>query len=164
MLTAHFTGGRESTWSLPEGAWGAGTALQEVAEPGLPTPEERNILTIPILSPRQQWEIKWPVIQREYSVADAAATGAFVLDHTYLLDLLLEAYPKLASLFEPGCAIQIERVVDRDLSGRRYLRASVVTSLPVKDALDRMDRFAEEWWLTRIAEAGRDLVFLVDFA
>jgi hypothetical protein len=117
-----------------------------------------------IWSPNQEWEIKWPVIRQEYSVLDAAAAGALTLEQTYLLDLLLQAYPKLAGLFEPGCTIRLGRACDPDIADRTYLLVTVMTALPVSDALTRMDRFADEWWLDQIAKAGRDLVFVVDFA
>lgn len=111
-----------------------------------------------------EWEVKWPVIRQSYSVKDAAATAAFVLDHIYLLDLLLEAYPRLVSLYEPGCTIRLKRAADPDVAERVYVLVTVTTSLPVSEALGQMDRFADEWWLDRIARAGRDLVFVVDFA
>ena len=116
-----------------------------------------------IWSQRREWEIKWPVICRSYAVSDAVPAGAFALDRTYLLDLLLEAYPRLGSLFEPGCVVRLERATDPDLADRIYLLVTVMTSLPVAEALARMDRFADEWWLDHIGEAGRDLVFDVDF-
>ena len=117
-----------------------------------------------IWSSSREWEIKWPVIRRTYAVRDAVAAAAFALDRTYLLDLLLEAYPRLASLFEPGCAIRLDRAADPDVADRRYFLVTAMTSLPVGEALARMDRFADEWWLSHIARAGRDLVFVVDFA
>ena len=85
------------------------------------------------------------------------------LEKTYLLDLLLQAYPKLAGLFGPGCEIKLDRASDPDVSERTYLLVTAMTTLPVNDALARMDRFTDEWWLDHIAEVGRYLVFMVDF-
>lgn len=146
--------------------WSRGTACQY--EGDRPTGGADGQQIIPrawrIWSSSRQWEIKWPVIRRTYAVRDAVAAAAFALDRTYLLDFLLEAYPKLASLFEPGCAIRLERAADPDVADRRYFLVTLMTSLPVGEALARMDRFTEDWWLTHIARAGRDLVFVVDFA
>lgn len=165
MLAPHATGGsqRESSWQM----WPLPTSAAngQVGSTGHQA-RERTVTQQHwrIWSQSREWEIKWPVIRRSYAVRDGVAAGAFALDRTYLLDLLLEAYPRLASLFEPGCAIRLERAADPDVADRRYFLVTAMTSLPVGEALARMDRFADEWWLSHIARAGRDLVFVVDFA
>jgi len=114
-------------------------------------------------SPAQEWEIKWPVICRHYAVKDASAAGALAFERHYLLDSLLDAYSRLRSFFGPASEFQLDSTADPDVGEKRYLRVSIITDLPVAEALTRMDRFAEDWWLDHIARAGRDLVFVVEF-
>jgi len=149
-------------WDWPQDVWASGTAMQLAVErPALAA--ERTSIPF-IWGTQQERDLKWHVIRQKYSVLDAAATGAFVLDHAYLLDLLLEAYFPLQALFDEQAQIQVRLKVDPEIPDRRYLSVRVVTRLSAHDALRRMDRFDQDWWLDRIAHTDDDLVFSLGFA
>jgi hypothetical protein len=116
-----------------------------------------------VWSEDQERRIKWPVVESLYDVADTTKVGNFVFEKPYVLDLLLEAYGRLCGLFGQTSTIRLDFNVDPEIPGRRYLAARVVTGVAVDEALALMDCF-DGWWLDHIARAGRDLLFIPEFA
>jgi hypothetical protein len=111
----------------------------------------------------QEFQIKWPVVVDLFEVVNPSRTGSFLRENTDLFAALFEGRAKLGALFGETTPVRLEFEQDPELPERRYLCARAVTGVSVPQAIARMDRFDEEWWLDRIRTYGRRLVFIVEF-
>ena len=114
-------------------------------------------------APDEILQAKWPVVGRCFKIANPAMVASFLRDNPDLLDVLLQACAPLRALFGESTPLDLRYQRDPEIPHRRYLCVRVTTDLPVSDAIQRMDRFDEGWWLDRIASYGRRLVFVLEF-
>jgi len=151
------------------------TASSQPSGRGLWSSPRRQAVTLRAVSSRQArrpgaegwtvWapELKWCGIEVLYQVANSREAKAFVLGRPYLLDVLYEAYAHLMLSFGDWPRVALRQEVDPEISERQYLCVTLVTDIPVLEAIQRMDRFDEHWWLDRIATYGQRLVFVLEF-
>jgi hypothetical protein len=81
-------------------------------------------------------------------------------------DVLLEARPYIERVFGPTTQVVLEVTFDPDSEsprGSEELFGNIRTSLPVEEALDRLNQFDSEWFLAQLARAGGRLNFNLDF-
>lgn len=91
-----------------------------------------------------------PGLEDLYTFRNSVAVRHFLLCHPHLIDLLFEAYPHLARCFGPNPQVALEVVQDPEVADWTQLVAYILTSLPVNQALDRLDRFDDEWFLDQV--------------
>lgn len=71
----------------------------------------------------------------------------FLQAHPFLVPLLVEACGKIAEYFGPSPEIILEVVTDPEAENDRELFALVRTGLSPDEALSRLGRLDQEWWL-----------------
>ncbi len=93
-------------------------------------------------------------LENLYTFRNPVAVRRFLLNHPHLIDLLLEAYPHLAQTFGQDSHVALEVVRDPEVANWTQLVAYLVTSLPVDQALDKLDEFDDEWFLGQDDRVG----------
>ena len=81
-------------------------------------------------------------------------------------DVLLEARPYIERIFGPTTQVVLEVTFDPDSESPRdseELFGNIEVSLPVEEALERLNQFDSEWFLAQLARAGGRLNFNLDF-
>ncbi len=93
------------------------------------------------------------VLEETYSFRDATVVRRFLQIHPHLVKLLLDAYPYLLELFGPDPEVALEVVSDPEVADWDQLFAYICTPLPVNEALARLHRLDEEWFLDQLDRA-----------
>ena len=96
--------------------------------------------------PKTQTPTDLDRVRAVYDFADEDEVTARLEEHPFLVPLLLEARGRLSAHFGPEAPVRIDLAFD-PTGEDRSLFARVVTDLPPREALDRLNAFAEEWWL-----------------
>jgi len=77
--------------------------------------------------------------------------------------MVLEAYSKIADYFGPYPQISLEVVTDPEVADGHELVAFILTNLPPHEALNRLERFDEDWWLEASHKAEGNLCIHLEF-
>jgi len=94
---------------------------------------------------------------------NVAAVGRFLHTHPQLIEVLLEASVYLQKHFGPDPQVTLEVVSDPEVEGVEELFAYILTSLPVNEALARLHRLDEEWFLDQLDRVGGRFNFNLEF-
>jgi len=89
-------------------------------------------------------------LEERYSFRDGLAVRRFLLTYPHLIEVLLEAYPHLVKHFGPDPQVALEVISDPEVEGWAQLFAYIITSLPVDEALVRLDTLDREWFLDQL--------------
>jgi len=108
-------------------------------------------------------EEKLSQIKRSYGFREKAETARFLQIHPALIDLLLEASPYVERYFGPNPQVVLEVVRDPEVTGSEELFANICTSLPVEEALERLDQFDEKWFLAQLERTAGRFNFNLEF-
>lgn len=92
-------------------------------------------------------EIK--ILLNNYQVNDINSVCAFLSENDYPYDFLEEAAKQIRSVFSDDTRL-ILRIEGTDLSEVPYLFVSVITTLPVEEALNKVDQIDQEWLLDNL--------------
>ena len=102
-------------------------------------------------------------LEEMYSLRNAAAVRCFLHTYPQLVEVLLEARLYLQKYFGPAPQVTLEVVSDPEVEGVEELFAYILTSLPVDEALARLDRLDEEWFLDQLDRVGGRFNFNLEF-
>jgi len=102
-------------------------------------------------------------LEEMYSLRNAAAVRRFLHTYPQLVEVLLEARLYLQKYFGPAPQVTLEVVSDPEVEGVEELFAYILTSLPVDEALARLDRLDEEWFLDQLDRVGGRFNFNLEF-
>jgi len=102
-------------------------------------------------------------LEEIYSLRDAATVRRFLHACPQLVEVLLEARVYLQKHFGPDPQVMLEVVSDPEAESRDELFAYILTSLPVDEALARLDRLDEEWFLDQLDRINGQLNFNLEF-
>lgn len=91
-----------------------------------------------------------------YAPVDIEA-AAYLAENQDLVDVLRRAIPYL-KLYFPGSRVSLKLWDDVE-SGRKHLFACVLTSLPVEDALDRLEEMDQKWFVFEDASVRERMTF-----
>ena len=80
-----------------------------------------------------------------------------------LIDLLLEAHAYLERYFGLDPQVVLEVVSDPDSNDSEELFANIRTSLPVDEALERLDQLDQGWFLAQLGRTGGRFNFSLEF-
>lgn len=100
--------------------------------------------------------------QNRYILLKPSSIADFLQGHKELISLLNEAYKELRKYFLTE-DLKLELVSDAEIAGDQQLFVYISTSLSVTDALKKLDKFDEQWWLDRIDRANGLLNFNLRF-
>lgn len=84
-------------------------------------------------------------VKQLYLIRESAKVISFLHKHPFLISMLVEAYLKAQSFF-PNSEIALQIVSDQEEDYQK-LFAFILTQEPVNDALARLDKFDDEWFL-----------------
>lgn len=87
----------------------------------------------------------------------------FLRAYLALIDLLLEAPLHVERYFGPDPHVALEVVVDPEANDSAELFANIYTSLPVEEALERLDQLDEGWFLAQLGRTAGRFNFNVEF-
>lgn len=76
---------------------------------------------------------------------------------------MLEAIEVGPRYFGPGTPLALSAERDREASGHTELVVAIGTDLDAEDALARLDRFDEGWWLDALLPVAGVLLFTLEF-
>jgi len=102
-------------------------------------------------------------IEYLYSVPDRRAVREFILDNQDLAEVLIDAFGPLTEAFGPFPQVCLSVVRDPEIENSAELLGSILTPLGVNEALDRLTRFDERWFLRQLQRANGRLVFNLEF-
>jgi len=102
-------------------------------------------------------------LEEMYSLRNAVAVRRFLHTYPQLVEVLLEARLYLQKYFGPAPQVTLEVVSDPEVEGVEELFAYILTSLPVDEALARLDRLDEEWFLDQLDRVGGRFNFNLEF-
>ena len=93
-------------------------------------------------------------VERLYHMEHKVEVRRFLRKHPQVLAVLLEAYPHLQKHFGASPDVLLEVVADAEAEQSEMLFAYVLTALPAKQALERLDQFDEDWFLDQLDRVG----------
>lgn len=93
-------------------------------------------------------------LEEVYPFRNTEAVRRFLGAHPHLIEIILEAYPYLVKHFGPNPQVMLEVVRDPEAERPEQLFAYILTSLDADEALDRLDRLDEEWFLDQSDRVG----------
>lgn len=89
-------------------------------------------------------------IEDYFLLREQAKIQAFLRDHPQLMEIVLEAVFHIERHFGPDPQVELAVSIDPEIEGMEELFAYICTSLPVDEALARLDRLDEEWFLEQL--------------
>lgn len=108
-------------------------------------------------------EILIEQLAKDYQFKDSAEVRAFLNSNAFLISLLKEANRKIKSQFGYDTAIALEVFTDPDSDDGQKLFALIFTALSADEALERLERLDQEWWLDASARAKGRLNIDVEY-
>jgi hypothetical protein len=103
-------------------------------------------------------------------IDDKSAVLRFLGDHSYLNDLLTEALFEITKYF-PSSALNLEVMTDPDSDveiyspgkGNAELVLSILTTLEVRESIEKRNKFDRDWWVKNIRRAKGKLCITIDY-
>lgn len=90
---------------------------------------------------------KTPDLRTLFDFRDTSAVSSFLRSNPFIESVLIDAYGSIAERFGSDPPLALEVFSDPDEPGADQLFLLIQTGLPVDDALQRLDRLYEGWWL-----------------
>lgn len=94
---------------------------------------------------------------------DGTEVAAFLELHAGVANALLNAIDRIPEFFGEGAPIALEMLWDPENPEHDALYALIQTSLPAEEALRRLKRFDEAWWLGAIDHARGGVTISLEF-
>jgi hypothetical protein len=98
-----------------------------------------------------------------YQIEDSEAVTEFLVQNTFLYDLLVEAHGKIVEFFGEDADVHLEVYEDPDFVCDRKLYAVIVTPLAAKDAIPLQKRLDDAWWLNNLMRACGKFNIIVEY-
>jgi len=133
------------TWGDPDMWIRVQWALNRIENPGLQALLNWDKSFQSILA-----DARLPRLREIYAFRNPDQVRSFLVTHPDLVEVLFEARSYLEALFGSDLEVILEVVTDPDAEGLKQLFAYIHTSLPIDDALERLDRLDEEWFLDQL--------------
>lgn len=102
-------------------------------------------------------------LEEIYSLRNAATVRRFLHAYPQLVEVLLEAHGYLQKYFGPEPQVTLKVVSDPEGEGVEELFAYILTPLPVDEALARLDKLDEEWFLDQLDRVDGRFNFNLEF-
>ncbi|HED03519.1 MAG TPA: hypothetical protein ENI60_01985 [Candidatus Fraserbacteria bacterium] len=85
-----------------------------------------------------------------YQIENPPEVEAFLKDYSFLIPLLREAAPQVRLIFGTDVRLTLQVVHDPEVAGESELTIYICTNLPVDEAMDKLSRLDEEWFLDQL--------------
>lgn len=103
-------------------------------------------------------------VEEVYTFADGTEVRHYLQGNPGILEVLVDALPVIQEIFEfSDLAVALTEPTEPGKSFRRELYIRIVTDADVDEALARLRRFDEKWWLDRPPEVRDRICFDIDF-
>ncbi len=89
--------------------------------------------------------------------------SSFLQAHPFLFPLLVEAHGKIAEYFEPSTKPILEVIADPESEDSQELFVLILTHDTPEEALSRLDRLDQEWWLDVLPQARGKMTIDVEY-
>ena len=96
------------------------------------------------------------------SAANDRSVTTFLTEHPEIPEILIEAIPQLQKYFGLDSIFELRVLGDPDAG--RHLYAVVIWRGPVVDARTALNKFDDEWWISRVDRSGGYLTFTYELA
>ncbi|HKG27368.1 MAG TPA: hypothetical protein VKB09_17080 [Thermomicrobiales bacterium] len=100
-------------------------------------------------------------IERLFDVDDRDDIRDFLAARPHLVSVLREASERIPGSFPPGTKASLDLVHHPEPGSRPKLVLRIQTPLPMTEALARLDRLDEEWWLDVLPLARGEMTLVV---
>lgn len=101
-------------------------------------------------------------LEEWYSFREHDTVVDWLEQYPFLVPLLLEGYDQMRKHF-PDSPISLQVVYDPEDAGLTELVAYIITDLDDDEALNRLYRIGEDWWLQVISQADLKMDIDVEF-
>lgn len=108
-------------------------------------------------------QVEIELLQQLYTLREREKVLWFLEKYPFLVSLLLEAYVEVGNYF-PHSRVFLKVFDDPEVEGMDKLFAYIRTPLPVDEALARLDKLDEEWFLDQLDRAAGRFNFNLEFA
>jgi len=85
-----------------------------------------------------------------YKIENPPEVEAFLKDYSFLIPPLREAVPHVRLIFGPDVELTLQVVHDPEVAGESELTVYICTNLPVDEAMDKLSRLDDEWFLDQL--------------
>jgi len=102
------------------------------------------------------------ILEKLLTLREPAIVRRFFLSHPSLIDFVFEAYPYIQRHFGNDTQVALEVVRDPEAASPEELFAYIRTSLPVNEAIARLDHL-DEWFLDQVDRVGGRFNFNLEF-
>lgn len=103
------------------------------------------------------------MVEPLYDFRRPREVSTFLQAHPFLLPLLVEAHRKIAEYFDPSAKSILEVITDLESEGGRELFVLVPTHDTPEEALSRLERLDQEWWLDVLPQARGKMTIDVEY-
>ena len=104
-------------------------------------------------------------IEQHYTLIDRDGVLDFLGAHSYLMPMLVDAHERVTAEF-PGSRLFLRVATDPDNMGPDNtdgLVASIATNLEPLEAIGRLDRIDDDWWLEAMPSTQGKLILDLEF-
>lgn len=101
-------------------------------------------------------------LKDSYAFRDSKAVISYLVNHSSLIPLLLEAYGKIPNYF-PHSQVFLQIVTDPEMIDDEQLVIYIGTDLAPDKAVDRLEALDENWWLDASLETDGELCIHLEF-
>lgn len=98
-----------------------------------------------------------------YETDDHFAVKDFLSKYPSLVELLVEAYPRLRNAFGASGKLSLELLEDTESSRDLELFGIAKTAVSVEQGISALESFDSSWWLEASSRAGGKLNFTVEY-
>ena len=103
------------------------------------------------------------LVRENYILKDYSGVSEFLETYPFLVPLLTEVFIKIQHYFEPYPQVFLDVIKDPEFPGDVRLAVFIRTNLSPEDALSKLDRLDQDWWLEAMSEAHGKLYIHLEF-
>ena len=97
------------------------------------------------------------------TIRDYRRVYPFLDRNPFLTGLVIQAYQQVQAQFGACTQVVLQLVTDPDSPASQELFGLIRTSLPVREATERLAAFDQEWWIEASTMANLKLNFAIEF-
>ncbi|MDQ3044497.1 MAG: hypothetical protein M3R06_05020 [Chloroflexota bacterium] len=114
-------------------------------------------------STAQASSLEIDVVSGIYVFRDSTDVVRFLREHPRVISPLIQADDHIRAYFGASTAVKLDVVRDPESDGYNELYAFIQTTLAVDEALERLRRFDDGWWLGALPQAEGLLTFSLEY-